>query len=543
MSSSILKPGFRLGKYEVLAHIATGGMGAVYKATDLELRRIVALKVLPSRTARRPDLLERFRREARHAARLSHKHIVTLFECGYDAGHDLHYLALEFVDGIDLEEYIRRRGRLPPAEARHILMQAAKALEHAFERGVIHRDIKPSNFLLAQVSKRAVVKLTDLGLARVADDDDFKVTRDGSTVGTIDYLSPEQARDSRAADIRSDIYSLGCTAYHMLAGKAPFAEGGLGERLFKHLEVVPPDVRQFNPAVSAAFWGVLQKMLAKKPEERHATPADLLRDLRHIRPEVSAEDAPRRPRRDPAGRRETDLVPSPPTEAYLPATANVPPPAPREPTPRPEPSRTPAAAASSSPDTAERQRAAAFHERALRVLAEGGGGAYARELLASCLKLDPFNTEYRRALREANHKAAGGVLGRLVGSLNVLALKSRMRLARSRGEWRKVLVQGEDVLARQPADVEAHLEMAEAAAALGLPALALWLLEQGREQAPDNADLVRALAGHYEGVKDWKHALALWEEVRRLVPDDDEVRRKINDLAAEAHIARGTMRP
>src|SRR5947209_1644101 len=154
MSSSILKPGFRLGKYEVLAHIATGGMGAVYKARDLELRRTVALKVLPAHLADCGQVLERFRREARHSARLAHPNIVTLYECGYDPDEDLHYLALELIDGVDLGEYIERKGRLEPEEARRILFQAAKALDHAFGQGVIHRDIKPANFLLARVGDR-----------------------------------------------------------------------------------------------------------------------------------------------------------------------------------------------------------------------------------------------------------------------------------------------------------------------------------------------------------------------------------------------------
>src|SRR5262249_13723084 len=136
----------------------------------------------------------------------------------------------------------------------------------------------PANFLLSRVGKRAVVKLTDLGLALVQGVDDFQVTRSGTTIGTLDYMSPEQARDSRATDIRSDIYSLGCTAFHMLAGRPPF-EGGLGERVFKHLQEPPPDVRRFNPAVSAKFWAVLQKMMAKAAEQRYQTPAELLEAL------------------------------------------------------------------------------------------------------------------------------------------------------------------------------------------------------------------------------------------------------------------------
>src|SRR5579864_5557051 len=187
MPSERLRPGARLGKYKVLAHIATGGMGTVYKASDEQLGRLVALKVLDSDLATKPNTLERFRREARHAAKLIHKNIVTLYEYGQVAGR--HFLALEFVDGIDLYDYIERKGRLSPEESRRILVQAVQALDHAFKQGITHRDIKPSNFLRTRDRDRMRVKLTDLGLARKADEDDFRVTRAGSTVGTVDYMS------------------------------------------------------------------------------------------------------------------------------------------------------------------------------------------------------------------------------------------------------------------------------------------------------------------------------------------------------------------
>jgi eukaryotic-like serine/threonine-protein kinase len=270
----------RIGKYEVLSHIATGGMGAVYKARDVELRREVALKILPPELAAKPALLERFKREAIHAARLRHENIVTLFECGEVGG--THYLALEFVQGIDLGDYIDRNGKLDPEEARIISLQAARALDHAHHQGIIHRDIKPSNFLLSRPKGGLLVKMTDFGLARVAGDEDFRVTRAGTTVGTIDYISPEQARDSALADIRSDLYSLGCTLFHMLAGRAPFADGGLTERLYKHIEEKPPNVLDFNPRVSPELCAVLYKLLAKKPEDRYQTPAELLDDLLHL---------------------------------------------------------------------------------------------------------------------------------------------------------------------------------------------------------------------------------------------------------------------
>lgn len=270
----------RLGKYEVIRHIATGGMGAVYLARDTVLGREVALKVLPPEMAKNEAARKRFEQEASHAAKLRHENIVTLFDVGEVNG--AHFLAMEFIEGTDLHEYISRKGRLDAEEARRIVIQAAKALDHAYKQGIIHRDIKPSNFLIVGQNDQLVVKMTDLGLARKADDDETRLTRDGTTVGTVDYMAPEQARDSRKADIRSDIYSLGCTLYHMLAGQAPFPEGGLTEKLYKHVEEEPPDVRQFNPKVSDALRTVLGRMLAKKPGDRYQTPADLLKDLTHL---------------------------------------------------------------------------------------------------------------------------------------------------------------------------------------------------------------------------------------------------------------------
>jgi serine/threonine-protein kinase len=273
MSPDFPPPLTHIGKYRLEAHIATGGMGMVYKAVDEKLGRVVALKVLDPELARKPNMVERFRREARAAARLLHRSVVTLYE--YDYVDGFHYLAMEFVEGIDLADYIRRRGKVDPEEARRIMIRVCRALDYAFSQGLIHRDIKPSNVLLAREGERWRVKLTDFGLARVFNEEEFRVTRAGHTVGTIDYMAPEQARDSALADIRSDIYSLGCTLYHMLAGQPPFAEGGLGERVYKHLMVDPPDVRDFNPEVPAGLWAVLRKMLAKDPDDRPQNHAEL----------------------------------------------------------------------------------------------------------------------------------------------------------------------------------------------------------------------------------------------------------------------------
>jgi serine/threonine protein kinase len=270
----------RIGKYEVVKHIATGGMGAVYRARDTALDREVALKVLPKELAANPGAIERFRREARNAAKLRHENIVSIYECGEVQG--TWFLALEFVEGIDLYEYINRKTHLDPEEARRITIQAALALQHAYQQGIVHRDIKPSNFLVTRKNDRLVVKLTDLGLSRESRADATRVTRDGTTVGTVDYMAPEQGRDSSRADIRSDIYSLGCTLYHMLAGKPPFSEGGLTERLCAHAFQEAPDIRRCNPLVSEALMAVLRRMLAKQAADRYQTPAELVKDLMDI---------------------------------------------------------------------------------------------------------------------------------------------------------------------------------------------------------------------------------------------------------------------
>src|SRR5262245_12949337 len=249
----------RIGKYEVLAHIATGGMGAVYRALDTALGRTVALKILSAGMAEKPVMLKRFRREAQNAAQLQHENIVAIYDVG--AFNGTHFLALEYVEGLvlengkkcnDLHDYIARKGKLNPEEARQILIQAAKALDHAHRKNIVHRDIKPSNFLVTRHNAQIQVKLTDMGLSREVNDEDFRITNKGMTVGTVDYISPEQAKNSRAADIRSDIYSLGCTYYHMLSGKAPFPQGSLAERIFQHIETDAPDIRTLNAEVGEA---------------------------------------------------------------------------------------------------------------------------------------------------------------------------------------------------------------------------------------------------------------------------------------------------
>lgn len=265
----------KIGKYEIIRKLGQGGMGAVYLARDAALRRDVALKVLPKDKAENPTLVRRFQAEAQAAAKLRHDNIVAVYDS--DTADGYCYIAMEFVDGKDLHEMVSRRGPIPVRRSIEIIKQVAMALQNAYEHNIVHRDIKPSNLL---IRRDGVVKLTDLGLARSVDDSiETGITRAGTTVGTVDYMAPEQGRSSKAADIRSDLYSLGCTWYYMLTGQAPFPEGSLTNKLQAHAIKPPPDPRVLNQNVSDGMVAVIHQLMAKKPESRYQTPKEFLDDL------------------------------------------------------------------------------------------------------------------------------------------------------------------------------------------------------------------------------------------------------------------------
>ncbi|MEX0714932.1 MAG: serine/threonine-protein kinase [Planctomycetaceae bacterium] len=267
-----------LGKYELKRKIGAGGMGAVYLAVDTQLKRTVALKILPRDKGNNPLLVRRFHAEAQAAAQLRHDNIVTVFEAGEADGYL--YMALEYVAGTDVQALVGREGPLGVARSLEIVKQAARALRHAYERGIVHRDIKPSNLL---VSEDGIVKLVDMGLARSVDETmESGITRAGTTVGTVDYMAPEQGRDSKSADIRSDIYSLGCTWFQMLTGTPPFPGGSLTNKLFAHTSKPRPDPRTITPEVPAVIVQVLHRMMARSPRNRYNTPEELLDDLERI---------------------------------------------------------------------------------------------------------------------------------------------------------------------------------------------------------------------------------------------------------------------
>jgi serine/threonine protein kinase len=269
----------RLGHFELIESIGAGGMAAVLKARDLELGRIVALKILPPDAARDPESVTRFKQEARAAAMLDHENVARVYYCGEDQG--LHFIAFEFVEGENLRVLMDRRGTIPAADCIRYMIQVAAGLNHAAERGVVHRDIKPSNIIITPDGR---AKIVDMGLARHLNSLAVNggVTQSGVTLGTFDYISPEQALDPRQADVRSDIYSLGCTFYHAATGRPPVPEGTAAKKLYAHQHVEPLDPRLINPAIPDGLAVVLSGMMAKNPDQRYQTPTDLIAHLKGL---------------------------------------------------------------------------------------------------------------------------------------------------------------------------------------------------------------------------------------------------------------------
>ena len=264
----------RYGSYRVLHALGRGGMSSVYRAIHEPAHQEVALKVLPARMAKNPVVLQRFLREAQSAESLQHPNIVSIYDRGID--HGRHYLVLEYVPGLDLHEYIQRRGPLQVSEAVRVVRQVASGLDYAARRGMIHRDIKPSNLLRSEAGD---IKIIDLGLALMQEHEDERVTREGTTVGTVDYMAPEQARDSRAASVQSDLYSLGCTFYYLLTGVPPFPGGDITDKLSRHAKSPPPDVRDLRPDVPDRLAGLILRLMAKRPEDRFQSHAQLIEAL------------------------------------------------------------------------------------------------------------------------------------------------------------------------------------------------------------------------------------------------------------------------
>jgi serine/threonine protein kinase len=253
-------------------------MGSVYLAEHRHMERHVALKVISPEMINNADAVRRFRQEVTAAARLGpHANIVAVHDA--EQAGDLHFLVMEFVEGQCLADYLRTRGPLPIAEACDYVRQAALGLQHAHQQGMIHRDIKPHNLMR---TPQGQVKVLDFGLARCGRETDkprTQLTQQGVLMGTADYMAPEQANDSRVADIRADIYSLGCTLYHLLTGRVPFPDGGTVDKIIKHAVEQPTPVGALRRDLPLGVVRVVEKMMAKNVEQRYQTPAEVAEAL------------------------------------------------------------------------------------------------------------------------------------------------------------------------------------------------------------------------------------------------------------------------
>jgi serine/threonine-protein kinase len=258
--------GFRLGSYRLQRKLGRGGMSTVYLAEHELMRRQAAIKVLPRKRVADSSYLARFHREAQAAAALDHPNIVRIYDVAADG--NVHYIAMEFIDGHDLQTLVANDGRLDFDTAADYIAQASLGLQHAHSVGLIHRDIKPANLL---ANDKGVIKLLDMGLAKFDGDDDttsLTLEHEENVLGTVDYLAPEQALDSHNVDQRADIYSLGCTFYFLLTGHAPFPEGSLAQRLMKHQKVRPAALGEKRPDTPAALIKICEQMMEKSATER-----------------------------------------------------------------------------------------------------------------------------------------------------------------------------------------------------------------------------------------------------------------------------------
>src|SRR2546425_8567203 len=276
------------GRYEILEHIATGGMASVFKTWDHRVERFVAIKVLRSLDKSDLRAVERFRREARAAAALAHPNAVTIYDFVEEAGQ--YFLVMEYIQGPTLKQLIAQRRQLHARETIEVAAQVCAVLQVAHARGFIHRDIKPQNIMLTSSGTTTsgisslLVKLTDFGIVRVAED--AGLTNSGIVLGTADYLSPEQARGERLT-ASSDLYSLGVVMFEMLAGRPPFVGPTAVSIAMQHASTNPPSLRQFNPTVPPGVEHIVMRALEKEPEDRFQSAAEMQQALRQCAKELA----------------------------------------------------------------------------------------------------------------------------------------------------------------------------------------------------------------------------------------------------------------
>ncbi|MDP6546301.1 MAG: serine/threonine-protein kinase [Phycisphaerae bacterium] len=268
-----------IGDYHVLDVIGAGGMGQVYKARHRIMKRLVAIKIMHTARASNPKLVQRFYREVEAVARLSHPNIVTAYDAGETPGGL--YLAMEYVDGVDLSVILRSVGSLGINQGLNVTLQVARGLAYAHRHKVIHRDIKPGNLLLG---RDGTVKILDMGLARFTEDEaaEVSLTMIGPLMGTVEYMAPEHAANARDADHRSDIYSLGCTMYRLLTGHFPYGGDTAVEKVIAQREQPIPLLSDAISNIPESLQGVFARMVAKRPEDRYQSMDDCLADLREI---------------------------------------------------------------------------------------------------------------------------------------------------------------------------------------------------------------------------------------------------------------------
>jgi serine/threonine protein kinase len=301
---------FFLGEYKILERIGRGRMAGVYKAVHGS-GQVVAIKVLPPSRAKSGQTLARFQREARLSIKLKHLHVVRSYQVGETKG--VHYLVMEYLEGETLDEVLQRRKRLPAAEAVRLVHQSLLGLQHIHEQGMVHRDLKPANLMLipipgrsdSETTLKSNIKILDIGLAREFFDENapadapekMELTGEGVLLGTPDYLAPEQARDPRNIDIRADIYSLGCTLYHLLTGQPPFPDKNILNQMIRHATEIPKPLQDFVPTLPEGLSQIVNWMMAKQAAQRYPTPARAAQALDAFlmvtsEPTKPAEDSP-----------------------------------------------------------------------------------------------------------------------------------------------------------------------------------------------------------------------------------------------------------